>query len=74
MELVIRILVAKYGADVLEWSVKKILSVFIADGGDISMLAESDDCQRARNAEPIGLRLDPDCGVFFWELPYKEQM
>jgi len=73
MEAIIRFLILRYGTDVLEWSVKQMLERYMADGGD----RNGDGCvtpaDRAIAAQRVGYDLDPDSGVYFWELPTREQ-
>jgi hypothetical protein len=71
VEALLRFLVMKYGTDVLDWSVRKMFqteAATAAPGCDVQ-----DECERVLERAPLGARLDPDCGVFFWDLPSKEQ-
>jgi len=72
LESIIRFLVLKYGTDVLDWSMRKIMQTWESEPDKGIQISTNNDCDRALNASPLGYRLDPDCGVFYWELPSKE--
>lgn len=73
METIIRFLIMRYGTEVLEWSVKQMLDRFQADGGDLNGDGCVNSCDRVLAVQRLGHNLDPDCGVYFWELPTREQ-
>lgn len=74
LEGILRYLIGKYGAQVIDWTLGKIFAVWQEDGGDgQGACMQSDVAAWALAEMKKGYNLDPDSGVYFWELPRKEQ-
>jgi hypothetical protein len=73
MESFIRYLIFRYGDAVLGWTIKQVVDRLTADGVQATDECPSDVCVTVRHLQRKGYDLDPDCGVYFWELPTREQ-
>lgn len=74
LEVILRYLIGKYGAEVIDWTLRQVVERWTAEGGDPNAAScASDACAYVLHEMKKGVNLDPDCGVYFWELPTKEQ-
>lgn len=74
LEVILRYLIGKYGAEVIDWSLRQVIERWTSEGGDPTAAScASDACAYALHEMKKGVNLDPDCGVYFWELPTREQ-
>lgn len=73
MEAFLRYLLFRYGEEALGWTIRQVVDRLTADGVQTAPECATDLCVRVRQAQRVGYDLDPDCGVYFWELPTREQ-
>lgn len=65
----IRYLIFRYGEKALDWTIRQLLET---ESATPDVMADQ-TCQAVLAMQKQGLNLDPDCGVYYWELPSKEQ-
>jgi hypothetical protein len=67
-----------FGPAVFSWTVQQLEDWWLSQGGSPGPLSVGQDCRveemrRACSSARLAAELDPDQGVFYWDLPYKEQ-
>jgi len=72
MEALIRYVLMRYGEAALGWTIRQLVERLSADGQPPEGCG-TDLCVRVQQLQKQGYNLDPDCGVYFWELPTREQ-
>lgn len=73
MEAFLRYLLFRYGEEALGWTIRQVVDRLMLDGVQESGSCPGDVCVTVQQLQRKGLNLDPDCGVYFWELPTREQ-
>jgi len=72
MQALIRYLLIRYGEEALGWTIRQVIDRLSSDPIDLDC-APDELHVRLTAARKLGYDLDPDAGVYFWELPSKEQ-
>ena len=72
MQALIRYLLIRYGEEALGWTIRQVIERLSSDPIEPGC-APDDLAVRLSQAKKLGFDLDPDAGVYFWELPTKEQ-
>lgn len=73
MEAFLRYLIFRYGEQVIGWTIQQVVDRLASDGQLNLDECPTSVCRAVQAVQKKGYDLDPDCGVYFWELPYKEQ-
>ena len=72
MDALLRYAIARWGEAVLSWTVRQL---YEAISNDQALPVPGAPCVKRDpcGVQPLGYDLDPDQGVYFWELPRGEQ-